>query len=95
MIPYPQSFTFISDEVSQDPLVVAAFARRHGLVCIELRSMFGRSFRDLTRADVTDIARIMADQGLKVFGCATPVFKCPLEDAAQRAEHRREHERGG
>ena len=87
MISYPASFTFISDEVSQDPVTVAAFARRHGFVGIELRSMFGRSFRDLTRADVAEIARIMTDQGLQVLGCATPVFKCSLEDAAQRAEH--------
>ena len=87
MISYPASFTFISDEVSQYPLVVAAFARRHGFAGIELRSMFGRSFRDLTRADVAEIARIMTDQGLQVLGCATPVFKCALADAAQRAEH--------
>ena len=87
MISYPGSFMFISDEVSQDPVVVAAFARRHGFAGIELRSMFGRSFRDLTRADVAEIARIMTDQGLRVLGCATPVFKCALEDAAQRAEH--------
>lgn len=87
MISYPGSFTFISDEVSQDPMVVAAFARRHGFAGIELRSMFGRSFRDLTRADVAEIAHIMADQGLQVFGCATPVFKCTLGDAAQQAEH--------
>ena len=87
MISYPKSFTFISDEVSQDPLVVAAFARRHGLAGIELRSMFGRSFRELTRSDVAEIARIMTDEGLKVFGCATPVFKCTLGNAAQKAEH--------
>ena len=88
MISYPGSFTFISDEVSQDPAAVASFARRHGFAGIELRSMFGRSFRDLTRADVAEIGRIMTDQGLQVFGCATPVFKCTLGDAAQQAEHR-------
>jgi sugar phosphate isomerase/epimerase len=88
MISFPTSFTVISDEVSQDPIAVAAFARRHGLGGIELRSMFGRAFRDLTKSDISEIAQVLADEGLRVFGCATPVFKCPLQDVAQRAEHR-------
>jgi sugar phosphate isomerase/epimerase len=87
MISYPASCTFISDEVSQDPVAVAAFARRHGFSGVELRSMFGRSFRDLTRADVAEISRILQAHGLRVFGCATPVFKCPLGDTVQTAEH--------
>lgn len=87
MISYPGAFTFISDEVSQDPVAVAAFARRHGFAGIELRSMFGRSFRELTRADVAEIGRVMTDQGLEIFGCATPVFKCTLGNAAQQTEH--------
>jgi sugar phosphate isomerase/epimerase len=87
MISYPASSTFISDEVSQDPVVVAAFARRHGLGGIELCSMFGRAFRELTAADIIEIARIMSDNGLRILGCATPVFKCPLGDETQLAEH--------
>ncbi len=88
MITFPGSFTFISDEVSQDPKVVAAFARRHGFSGIELRSMFGRSFRDLTPADVAEVGRVMKGEGLQVFGCATPVFKCTLGNSAQLTEHR-------
>ena len=87
MISFPASLTFISDEVSQDPRVVVAFAQRHGFNAIELRSMFGRAFRDLTPNDVSELARILADAGLQVVGCSTPVFKCQLDDAAQRREH--------
>jgi len=85
---YPASFTFVSDEVSQDPAVVARFARRHGFRGIELRSMFGRQFRDLSGSDVAEIRRVLGDHGLSVHGCATPVFKCARGDAAQLREHR-------
>lgn len=88
MISFPDSFTVISDEVSQDPRVVAAFATRHGLKGVELRSMFGRAFRDLARTDLREIGRIFRDEGLRIHGCATPVFKCDAADAAARREHR-------
>jgi hypothetical protein len=44
MLSYPASFTFISDEVSQDPAAVVAFALKHGFGGFELRSMCGRHF---------------------------------------------------
>ncbi|MBL9203970.1 MAG: sugar phosphate isomerase/epimerase [Opitutaceae bacterium] len=88
MLLFPGSFTFISDEVSQDVSRVIAFAQRRGITGIELRSMFGKSFRDLTPEDVKQIKSHLADAGLSVHGCATPVFKCGLDDIAAHHEHR-------
>jgi L-ribulose-5-phosphate 3-epimerase len=88
MLKFPGSFTVISDEVSQDLAQVIAFVRRRGLAGVELRSMFGRSFRELTTDDVRQIKAQVVDAGLAVFGCATPVFKCGLEDTTAHREHR-------
>ncbi len=88
MITYPDSFTFISDEVSQDLPTVLAFAQRHGFGGFELRSMFGRAFRDLTTTDIAEIKRATREAGCAVIGCATPVFKCGLTSGTEITEHR-------
>ncbi len=88
MLQFPGSFTVISDEVAQDLSQVIAFVRRRGLAGIELRSLFGRSFRELTTDDIRQVKVQVADAGLSVFGCATPVFKCELGDTAAHREHR-------
>ena len=85
---FPDKFTFISDEVSQDLPVVRAFVREFGLPGIELRSYAGRAFKDLTIADVAAIGVAAREDGWKIFGCSTPVFKCALDDAKAIAEHR-------
>ena len=85
--------TFISDEVSQDLETVIRFAQRHHLRGFELRSMFGRAFKDLTSTDVARIAERARAEDLEVFGCAPPVFKCDLEDASAGALHREIFER--
>ncbi len=80
-------FSIISDEVSQDPADVIRFARDFGLGGFELRSMFGRAFRDLTSGDVSEIRRLAKAEGLRIHGCATPVFKCELGDVTAVREH--------
>ena len=85
---FPQSFTFIADEVSQDLAVLRAFVREFKLPGIELRSFAGRAFKDLTREDVAAIAGAAKEEGWKIFGCSTPVFKCGLDDAAAIEQHR-------
>jgi sugar phosphate isomerase/epimerase len=79
--------SIISDEVSQDPGDVVRFVRDFGLGGFELRSIFGRAFKDLTRRDVAEIRTITASEGLRIHGCATPVFKCELDDGAAVLEH--------
>lgn len=85
---FPDHITIISDEVSQDLPVISAFVREFRLGGIELRSLNGRAFKDLTRADVTELATASRAEGWRVFGCATPVFKCDLDDTAAIAAHR-------
>lgn len=82
------NLTFISDEVSQDLDTVIDFTRRNHLLGFELRSMFGRAFKDLTSQDISRISERTLGEGLKVYGCATPVFKCDLNDACALRLHR-------
>lgn len=84
---FPDSFTIISDEVSQDLPDLARFVRSFKLPGIELRSMFGRAFKDLTPADIAEIKRTASGEGWKIFGCASPVFKCDIDDAAAVKAH--------
>jgi L-ribulose-5-phosphate 3-epimerase len=85
---FPNSFTFLSDEVSQDLPVIRAFVREFKLPGIELRSFAGRAFKDLTRDDVAAIGAAAKEDGWKIFGCSTPVFKCNIDDPAGIHEHR-------
>jgi sugar phosphate isomerase/epimerase len=84
---FPSSFTFVTDEVSQEPEAVVRFAREFQLPGIELRSMFDRAFKDLTRRDVAYLRQVARDEGLRVYGCATPVFKCAFGAAAAIRDH--------
>ena len=80
-------FSIVSDEVSQDPAVVARFVRDFGLSGFELRSMFGRAFKDLLPRDIAEIKAVASGEGWRIHGCATPVFKCELDDPAAVREH--------
>jgi sugar phosphate isomerase/epimerase len=85
---FPESITFITDEVSQELPVITEFIREFRLPGIELRSFGGRAFKDLTPADVAAIGTASRDEGWSVYGCSTPVFKCELDDATAIAAHR-------
>ena len=84
---YPASFSIISDEISQELPEVRRFVRSFNLPGFELRSMFGRAFKDLTRADVAEVAAAVRGEGWRVHGCASPVFKCAIDDAAAIQDH--------
>ena len=90
---FPDSFTIISDEISQDLPDVIRFVKEFQLPGIELRSMFGRAFKDLTRADLAEIKRVATGEGWRIFGCASPVFKCDIDDAAAVKAHGEEFRR--
>src|SRR5210317_1465463 len=85
---YPSKFSFISDEVSQEIRDIVRFAREFDLPGIELRSLNGRAFKDLTKQDISNLSKALDGEGLKVFGCSTPVFKCAIDDSASIKEHR-------
>lgn len=77
----------ISDEVSQDYERVILFAREHNLAGIELRSVGGKAFKDLSNDDIISIAARTKEAGLEIPAVATPVFKCRLDDSAEIARH--------
>jgi len=79
--------SILTDEVSQDLDAILAFATEFRLDGIELRSLWGKAFRDLSLTEIREVRRRCDDSGLRVSGCATPVFKCDLDEPAQIAEH--------
>jgi sugar phosphate isomerase/epimerase len=85
---FPDNITIISDEVSQDLPVISAFVREFRLPGIELRSLNGHAFKDLTRSDIAEVNTASRAEGWRVVGCATPVFKCDLDDTTAIAAHR-------
>jgi L-ribulose-5-phosphate 3-epimerase len=90
---FPSRFTVISDEVSQDLPDLVRFAQEFKLPGIELRSMFGRAFKDLSPGDIAEIKRVARGEGWKIFGCSSPVFKCDLDDPAAIGAHLDEFKR--
>ena len=79
--------SILTDEVSQELDDVLRFAREFALDGIELRSLFGKAFKDLSPADIRGIADACRAAGITVNGCATPVFKCDLDDQAAIDDH--------
>jgi L-ribulose-5-phosphate 3-epimerase len=79
--------SILTDEVSQEIAAVINFANDLDLQGIELRSLNGKAFKDLTPAEIKEVRDRCDDAGLKVSGVATPVFKCDLDSPSQIAEH--------
>ena len=77
----------LTDEVSQELADVLRFAADFKLDGIEVRSLFGRAFKDLTFEDLTTIAKTARDAGLAIAGAASPVFKCNLDAPDEIAAH--------
>src|SRR5688572_4442443 len=77
----------LTDEVSQELDDVLRFAREEKLEGIEVRSLFGRAFKDLTTDDLKLIAQQSRDAGLSIAGAASPVFKCDIDSPTDIAAH--------
>lgn len=77
----------LTDEVSQELDDVIRFAQEFKLDGIEVRSLFGRAFKDLTKDDLTRIAKAAKDNGFAIAGAASPVFKCNLDSDSEIADH--------
>ena len=77
----------LTDEVSQDLDAVLRFATEEKLDGIEVRSLFGKAFRDLSPDDLRTIASRAKDAGLAIAGAASPVFKCDLDSPSEIAAH--------
>jgi sugar phosphate isomerase/epimerase len=79
--------SILTDEVSQELSDVLRFAKDLQIEGIELRSLNGKAFKDLSPAEIREVRQRCDDAGLKISGAATPVFKCDLDQPAQIAEH--------
>ena len=62
----------LTDEVSQDLDTVLRFAKEETLDGLEVRSLFGKAFRDLTPDDLRTIAARSRAEGLAIAGAASP-----------------------
>lgn len=80
LLTFPNSFTIISDEVSQELPEVLKFTQEFGLPGFELRSIFGKAYKDLSDRDVGEIDSVRRHEGLCIVGCASSVFKCSIND---------------
>ncbi len=66
---------FITDEVSQDPDTIVAFARLEGLPGLELRSIAGQAIDRLSAATARELAARFHDAGLEVVCLASSFGK--------------------
>ena len=71
----------ITDEVTQDIFEAAAFCKKHGLKCMEVRSINNRSPFDYTDEDVEQIIAAAKEYDLEVTAISSPTFKCEYNDA--------------
>lgn len=79
--------SILTDEVSQDLNDVLRFAKDLQIEGIELRSLNGKAFKDLTPSEIKEVRSRCDEAGLKISGAATPVFKCDLDSPEQIADH--------
>ena len=64
----------ITDEVTQDIFEAAAFCKKHGLECMEVRSINGHSPFDYTDEDVEQIIAAAKQYDLEVTAISSPTF---------------------
>ncbi len=81
------SLGVITDEVTQDIFEAAAFCKRYGLECMEVRSVNDRSPFDFLDKDIEDINAAAKEYGLSVCAISAPLFKCDIDDAEAIATH--------
>ena len=70
----------ITDEVTQDIFEAAQFCKKHGLKCMEVRSINNRSPFDYTDEDVEQIIAAAKEYDLEVTAISSPTFKCEYND---------------
>ena len=77
----------ITDEVTQDIFEAAEFCKKHGLECMEVRSVNDHSPFDFTDQDIADINAAAKKYDLSVCAISAPLFKCDFGDDAAIASH--------
>jgi sugar phosphate isomerase/epimerase len=69
------TIAFVNDELKVPLVDTIAFAQENGVSALEVRSIDGRNFLALSEAEQQDVARRIADAGIKVVGLASPLLK--------------------
>lgn len=77
----------ITDEVTQNIFEAAGFCKKHGLDCMEVRSVNDRSPFDFTDQDIADINAAAKKYDLSVCAISAPLFKCDFDDDKAIASH--------
>lgn len=83
----PFKLGVITDEVTQDIFEAAAFCKKYGLQCMEVRSVNDHSPFDFTDQDIADINAAAKEYGLTVCAISAPLFKCDFDDDAAITLH--------
>ena len=69
------TIAFVNDELKAPLSDTIAFAQRNDVAALEVRSIEGRNFLSLSADEQKDVARQIADAGIKVIGLAWPLLK--------------------
>ena len=80
--------SIVTDEISQDLGVCAAFLAEHELTAIEIRCVAGARVPDIADSDRATIERWLRDDGIRVLGVSPGTFKGDVTDTARLARER-------
>lgn len=69
------TIAFVNDELKAPLAETIAFARANDVGAVEMRSIDGRNFLDLTAGERKTVAAELADAGIRVVGLASPLLK--------------------
>lgn len=86
MSPRLFKLSVISDEVSQDLVKVAEFAKKFELEAIEIRTVWNRPPHQLLDY-VGEITSILTRYGIRVCSIASPFFKCDIDSKDEYLSH--------
>lgn len=80
-------FSVITDEVSQNFEEAARFCVRHGMECVDIRSVNGLNPFEMSREDFLSVRDTCEKYGLTVACIDAPMFKCSIRDAETVKSH--------
>ena len=80
------SLGVVTDEIADDPALALPAAREMGFSHVELNRVGGRGVHELSEADVAELGRMIAGEGLQVVAVDPPAFKAVVLDAVPAAE---------
>ena len=89
----PFKLGIITDEVTQTVFEAAQFCKKHGLQCMEVRSVNGHSPFEYTDSDIDDISSAARQYNLEVTSISSPLFKCNFDDLSAESENLKGFER--